>query len=616
MSPRSRLVIALLLAMAPAPTAHAEEGRRQPGILVLTVEDFSAPYIRHITDGFLQVALSAPSPPSVYFESLDALRFEGPVYLEAVRDWLRRKYAERRIDLVVTIGTGPLVFLTRMRGEPWPDAPRLFVELGVRADTRDDLPRTGGMLLEDTFAASLAVIKEILPETERVVLAYGGSAVTRARHAGKAGQVRAANLDLEAIVWADLSLETMLAEAAQLPPRTVVFLLAPYIDATGRVFSSNQLCEVLSKAASVPLFSLPAHDLGCGVVGGLKQDWALAGQVIADEALARLKEPSTEVVRVSPARYAKLRFDGRQLARWNISERRLPLSSEVLFREANLWRDRRALAIATTAVTLAQALLIAGLVFERRRRRRAELEGRRSLSAMAHLDRRAAMGELAASLAHEINQPLNAILQNAGVAHMMLTSSSITAPVGEVIEILEDIQSDDTRAGEVIRRMRALLEKRELEAKPVDVNAFARDTIALVLPDAAARGIQVETDLAEGLKPIQGDRVHLQQVLLNLLINGMDSVGDLPPDRRRLRVSTSERNGHVELSVRDRGTGIAADRVSQIFEAFYTTKGKGLGMGLSIARTIIEAHDGHIGAENNPDGGATVWFRVPARTSS
>jgi len=440
--------------------------------------------------------------------------------------------------------------------------------------------------------------------------------VDRARNTGYADTVRTANLDLEPIVWAGRSAEAMLSETVDLPPQTVVFVLAPYIDATGRTLAPSQLCALFSAAANVPLFSMPAQDLGCGVVGGLMRDWTLVGGIIADATLGRLARGPAEVATVPVARATTLAFDARQLARWNIPERRLPVGSAVLFREPNLWRDRRALVIATIAVTLAQALLIFGLTIERRRRLRAELESRRSLSTMAHLDRRAVLGELAASLAHEINQPLNAILQNAGVAHMMLTSSSGAPPVDELREILEDIQSDDTRAGEVIRRMRALLEKRELEAKPLDVNAFARDTIALVLPDAASRGIQVDAELTEGLKQIQGDRVHLQQVLLNLLINGMESVADMPPDRRRLRVRTSERNGHVELSVRDRGTGIAADRVSQIFEAFYTTKGKGLGMGLSIARTIIEAREGHIGAENNPDGGATVWFRVPVRTSS
>jgi signal transduction histidine kinase len=265
-------------------------------------------------------------------------------------------------------------------------------------------------------------------------------------------------------------------------------------------------------------------------------------------------------------------------------------------------------------VTLVQSLLIAGLVFERRRRRRAEIDSRRHLVAMAHLDRRAAMGELATSLAHELNQPLNAILQNAGVAQMLLTSHAVPAALGDMADIISDIRKDDIRASEVIRRMRGLLQKHELESRPVDVNEVAQDTIAIVRPDARAREIHLDMELAHDVRPILGDRVHLQQVLLNLLLNAVDAVAAMPPERRRVRVSTRQRDGDVRLAVADTGRGIPADRISEIFEPFYTTKseGRGMGMGLAIARSIVEAHGGRMAAENNAGGGATVWFSVPA----
>ena len=244
------------------------------------------------------------------------------------------------------------------------------------------------------------------------------------------------------------------------------------------------------------------------------------------------------------------------------------------------------------AVTVAQSLLIAGLVFERRRRRRAEVESRRHLAAMAHLDRRAAMGELATSLAHELNQPLNAILQNAGVAQMLLNSNALPPALGEMQEIISDIRKDDIRASEVIRRMRGLLQKHELEAHPVDLNEVAQETVAIVRPDASSRDIQLEMDLANELQPILGDRVNVQQVLLNLLMNAVDAVATMPAERRRVRLWTSQHDGEVRVAVVDRGVGIAADRIAEIFEPFCTTKsdGTGMGMGLAIARSIVEAH--------------------------
>jgi signal transduction histidine kinase len=233
---------------------------------------------------------------------------------------------------------------------------------------------------------------------------------------------------------------------------------------------------------------------------------------------------------------------------------------------------------------------------------------------MAHMDRRAAWGELAPSLAHELNQPLNAILQNAGVAEMLLASNPLPPALGEMSDIIGDIRKDDIRASEVIRRMRALLQKHELELQPIDLNEVARETVAIVWPDAKSRDIQLEMELTDGVRPIKGDRVHLQQVLLNLLMNAVDAVAAMPPDRRRVRVLTSQADGEVRLAVADTGAGIPADRLSDVFEPFFTTKsqGSGMGMGLAIARSIVEAHAGRMAAENNPGGGATVWFSVPA----
>jgi signal transduction histidine kinase len=306
-------------------------------------------------------------------------------------------------------------------------------------------------------------------------------------------------------------------------------------------------------------------------------------------------------------------FDWRQLRRWRIPESALPAGSDVRFREISAWERHRATIVLTAGVLLLQSALIATLVFERRRRQRAEVEARHNLTAMAHLDRRAAMGELATSLAHELNQPLSAILQNAGVAQMLLTSHPVPPGLREIQEIIGDIRSDDLRASEVIRRMRGLLQKHELEAQPVDLNEVAQETIAIVRPDAKSRNIEVEVQLADGLSPILGDRVHLQQVLLNLLMNAMDAVASMPPERRRVQLWTRQSDGEVRLAVADSGVGVPADRLSEIFEPFYTTKseGSGMGMGLAIARSIIEAHAGRMAAENNPGGGATVWCSLP-----
>jgi PAS domain S-box-containing protein len=243
--------------------------------------------------------------------------------------------------------------------------------------------------------------------------------------------------------------------------------------------------------------------------------------------------------------------------------------------------------------------------------KRAEAELLRQRTELAHIARVSTMGELAASVAHELNQPLGAILANAEAAELFLEQDP--PALDELHAILAAIRKDDERAAEVIRRMRALLRKHELERQPLDLNALVQDVLQLIGGDAALRGISLATDLFPALPKISGDRVHLQQVLLNLILNGMDAMADQPRDRWRLSVRTRlGAHGQVELAVIDSGHGIEPDRLPRLFEPFYTSKPNGMGMGLSIARTIIEAHRGRIWAENNASGGAVFRITLPA----
>ena len=244
------------------------------------------------------------------------------------------------------------------------------------------------------------------------------------------------------------------------------------------------------------------------------------------------------------------------------------------------------------------------------RRKQTETELLRERAELAHVARVSTMGELAASVAHELNQPLGAILANAEAAELFLQQDP--PALDDLRAILADIRSDDERAGEVIRRMRALLRKREMERLPLDINSMVEDALQLISGDASLRGVSLAADLARILPKVAGDRVHLQQVLLNLIINGMDAMADQPRERRRISVRTRlGGEGRVELAVMDSGHGVEPDKLVHIFEPFYTTKPNGMGMGPSIARTIIEAHRGQIWAEHNPSGGAIFRIELP-----
>jgi signal transduction histidine kinase len=258
-----------------------------------------------------------------------------------------------------------------------------------------------------------------------------------------------------------------------------------------------------------------------------------------------------------------------------------------------------------------QRLRLLGEVFANAlSRRRSEVEGQRLRQDLAHVGRVSTIGALTASLAHELNQPLTAILSNAEAAEQLLDSSAPN--LKEVREILQDIAKDDRRATQVIHRLRGLLRKGALEPSALDINEVIGEVARLVSADAVVRNVSVRLDLAPELPPIWGDRVQLQQVVLNLLLNGLDAMPDAGGGDRSLLLRTNRAGAEsVQVAVLDSGTGIDETALDQVFQAFYTTKAAGMGMGLTIARAIVEAHGGRLEARNNPTGGATFSFTLP-----
>jgi C4-dicarboxylate-specific signal transduction histidine kinase len=234
---------------------------------------------------------------------------------------------------------------------------------------------------------------------------------------------------------------------------------------------------------------------------------------------------------------------------------------------------------------------------------------------LAHVARVSTMGQLASALAHELNQPLGAILRNAEAGELILKQNPPDCE--EVRAILADIRQDDQRAGAVIDRMRSLLQRRNLELEPLSVKQLLDQVMVFVRAEMLARRVTLQMDLPPSLPMVRGDRVHLQQVLLNLLVNGADALNGSPTGQRRLEVQACRAgNQAVEVAVRDTGHGIAVEKLAQLFEPFFTTKSSGMGIGLAISKTIVEAHGGRIWAENNADGGATFRFTLKVADES
>jgi two-component system sensor kinase FixL len=253
------------------------------------------------------------------------------------------------------------------------------------------------------------------------------------------------------------------------------------------------------------------------------------------------------------------------------------------------------------------------LVMDVTERSLAQQESKRLQDELLQAGRISTMGELAGALAHEINQPLSAIMSNAQAAKRYLNAPN--PDMEEIREILNDIVKEDARAGEVINRLRAFLKKSKTELELLDLNLIFQEVVALLHGDAVIRDIKILTEIDPRLPPVRGDRIQLQQVALNLILNAFEATNEHPRGDRSVLIRTGLKDSQVLAAVTDGGKGVAPGEAEKLFQPFYTTKPQGLGMGLSISFSIIKRHQGRIWFENNPDGGATFYFSLPAATA-
>jgi C4-dicarboxylate-specific signal transduction histidine kinase len=244
-------------------------------------------------------------------------------------------------------------------------------------------------------------------------------------------------------------------------------------------------------------------------------------------------------------------------------------------------------------------------------RKQAEFEIAQSHAALQHMARVSLLGQLSASIAHQLNQPLASILANAQAAQQMLRREPLD--LAELREIVDDIATADRGAADVIRRLGALFRRGESSLAPLDLNDVVRDTLEIMRTSLLTRQVSVQTVLNDGLATLDGDRVQLQQMLLNLIANAADAMAPLPEAERRLTIATAPEAGTIRLDVSDRGPGVAAEAQSKVFEPFWSTKADGMGIGLAVSRSIVVAHGGTLTVANAPCGGAVFSVRLPAR---
>jgi signal transduction histidine kinase len=553
-------------------------------------------------------------PFDFYTEGIDAYRFHSEEYERELASFLASKYRDRKPVLIFALTEIALDFILRNRDRLWPDVPVVATSVDPKyLESWNRPPWVAAIGQSEDFTDTALLVRALQPDARRALVVCGTGDRDAEPTLKAIRSLQALRPPIEIDVRSGVPTEDFPKEFGRLPNDTIVLFTLMFRDNLGRSVSGRDATIALAAASSVPVYAGYSVQLGTGVIGGGLVDFEYAGRAAAAMGARILRGEAPQSIAIQKGSPPLLAVDDRVLRRFGIPESRLPARYELHFRTPTFWEQYRWRLIAVVVALGLQTVLIIGLLTERQSRKRAEDDSRRRRQELAHAARLATVGELAASISHEINQPLGAILANVKAVEMLHDPASANG--AEVRQILADIRKDNLRAHDVIRHVRDLAANRAMEMEAVDVNALVSDVCSLLGAEARRRGVVPELDLDVNLPTVQADRVSLEQVLMNLVLNAMDAVEQVPIDRRRIVIRSRRADEErVTVAIRDTGLGISPDALPRLFESFFTTKKEGLGLGLSICRTILEAHGGSIRAENDPAGGASFSLAIPTRS--
>ncbi len=602
-------VVCLAALLAAARPSFAEPPPRS--ILVFVQSDPRGPFHAGLF-GALRSVIDEESrePVSIYLEYLDRSRFTAPAYQEEQRRYLEAKYRDRPISVIVGFGGGTLTFVLPLRASAFPDVPFVFGQ--VDETTYRDLPpqrNMTGHLVRLELSDMVAIARATVPGLKNIALvgdALEGQPVFRhfREHIPQVAK------EFKFIDLTGMPMSELQERVATLPDATAILYTAVYSDGRGTYYPPVNALKIFAEKANRPIVVAVETNLGHGAIGG----YVMAAQPIG-EAAARLalrimdgEDPNTIPVTTLDA--VKPAFDWRQLQRWNVNLSALPPNSDIRFRPDGK-HDQKYMQIAAASVAFIVLIGLTAFAFnEHTKRRHAETVTRQRISELAFVSRQATAGEMSAAIAHELNQPLGSILNDTETAELILNSNAPNTI--QLRELLHDIRHSDQRATEIIRRLRALMSKQTSNLIRVDLNEIAQEALDIARIQAKAKGATLHAALAPEKIEVVGDTIQLQQVFINLIFNGIDAVNARKDGLRDIVISTSlASNRFAEVSVSDCGPGISKENLERIFNPFFTTKDNGMGVGLSLCRTIIEAHNGSIWGGNGLAGGAVFRFCLP-----
>jgi len=591
------------------PAASAEQLPRS--VLFLDQFEVASPFSAAIYAKFRSTLdAHSPQPVSTYVENMDFGRFGSPQFETALEAFFREKYRDKPVGVVVALGSAALDLTMHLRPALWPDAPIIFAAVDEHALDGVELPtNVTGTTTRLNLADSVAVARAVVPGLKRIAI-VGDPPDRKYIRRRVAAQLESLASEVEVLDLTNLSMKHLKTRVASLPIDSAIIYIGLVLDADHVAYTSHNAVLSIAQAANRPIIVQAETQLGTGVAGGIVASPTSIGEETARIALRVLAGESASNIPVTASAMTPI-FDWRELQRWNVSADRLPSGSEVRFREPGIWDQHRVQIVAAIAAVLLQTALIVWLLLEHRRRHVAEITARNAMSELYQMNRLATAGELSASIAHEVSQPLMGIVTSAAAASRWLTAK--TLDVDKARTALAQISRAAYRASEVIAGVRGMFQRDTEGTVPVDMNRLILTVLKIVRIDLERRGIEVEKLLAQSLPYVIGNPIQLQQVILNLAMNAIEAMHS--EQTRVLRIKSElTQDDRVHVSIEDTGPGIDPSNLGRIFKPLFTTKAGGMGMGLSICRSIIEGHGGQIWVSAGSQAGSIFQFELPTRT--
>lgn len=551
-----------------------------------------------------------PAEREIYSIYLDSARFPSSPSSEHFLGLMEENFSDMSFDAILAVGPAALTFALEHRRHLAPDAPIVFTGIaGDKINEADLPPDVGGLFRAYDMVQLVEFAMELQPEARQIVVMSGTAGFDRnlAERARGALGTEFAGLPVSHI--SDLPLADYVEAAHGYDSDTILLVLTILRDATGRAMLPSDAAGAIAAASGAPTYGFHSTFLQAGVTGGHVTTFPDIGRLLADQALAAIEGGGRTRLPVAEAPATNV-VNWPQLTRFGIDTSLVPSDTIRLFYTTPVWqRYGREIAL-TLTVLLLQSATIAALVVQMRRRKRASLELEAGRLALAHAARSSQLGQLSGAIAHELNQPLAAILANAEAGVRLLDAEP--PDLTEISDILTDIAEDDRRAAGIIVQLRRLMKEGEVESERIDLNDVVSQTLNLSHSELIARRTDVQFRRYKGQLPVLGNFTQLQQVILNLLLNAADAMSDLHPGQRQVLVETRVlADGTRQLVVSDGGPGLTAESASEAFKPFVTTKPDGLGLGLSICRSIAKAHGGTLAFDPDAESGGRIVLALP-----